>query len=89
MIAAVYARKSTEQSGVSDDQKPAQGQQILRRLIDGRVTFTPLENGTGYRFTGKGSFVKLQGNLPPHKGASPAGFDDLYQSEILGKMRAA
>lgn len=59
-------------------QQPAQGQQILCRLIDGRLTMEPLADRTGYRFHGTGNFAKLFGNLLPQKVASPRGTDDVW-----------
>ena len=53
----------------------AQGQQILRRLLVGRLTFTPTEDETGryYAFHGTGTLTKLVGGLVPHNVASPTG----------------
>ena len=52
-----------------------QGQQILRRLLVGRLTFTPTEDETGryYAFHGTGTLTKLVGGLVPHNVASPTG----------------
>ena len=53
----------------------AQGQQILRRLLVGRLIFTPTEDETGryYAFHGTGTLTKLVGGLVPHNAASPTG----------------
>jgi site-specific DNA recombinase len=69
-----------------------QAQQLLRRLIDGRLTMTPGEDQDGryYRFTGAGSWWRLLAGLGPtwrpivsalrpQKVASPTGFDASYK----------
>jgi hypothetical protein len=45
--------------------QPSQGNKSFGSFIDGRLTMTPLENGEGYRFSGRGSFMKLLGTLVP------------------------
>jgi site-specific DNA recombinase len=50
-----------------------QGQQVLRRLIVGRVTFTPEAEGY-YRFAGSGTVKPLLGGVIRNL-ASPAGFE--------------
>ena len=57
-----------------------QGQQILRRLLVGRLTFTPAEDDTGryYTFHGTGTLTKLVGGLVPQKLASPTGFEPVF-----------
>jgi hypothetical protein len=59
----------------------AQGQQILRRLVVGRLTFTP--HPDGYLFTGTGTLKPMLGGLV-QKGASPTGRVDLYQVKLRG-----
>ena len=68
-----------------------QGQQILRRLLVGRLTFTPAEDDTGryYTFHGTGTLTKLVGGLVPQKLASPTGFDTLWKGESRGRVKAA
>jgi hypothetical protein len=53
----------------------AQGQQILRKLIDGRLTFEPREDEKGrfYAFSGVGTVKKLLAGLVPQNVASPRG----------------
>ena len=50
----------------------AQGQQALRRLIDGRLTFTPRDGR--YEFRGVGTVEPMLGGLV-HKLVSPRGFE--------------
>ena len=52
----------------------AQGQQIPKRLVVGRLTFTP--HPDGYLFTGTGTLKPMLGGLV-QKGASPTGFERL------------
>jgi hypothetical protein len=63
-----------------------QGQQALRRLIDGRLTFTP--RGDYYEFRGIGTVEPVLGGLV-QKLASPRGLVDLYQIKIRGETRRA
>ncbi len=55
----------------------AQGQQILRKLIEGRLLMTPHPNDTPayYTFEGTGTLVGLLAGIVPHKVASPTGFE--------------
>jgi site-specific DNA recombinase len=57
-----------------------QGQQILKKLIDGRLLMTPCRNETpaNYRFEGTGTLVGLLAGLVPHKVASPRGFEPVF-----------
>jgi hypothetical protein len=64
----------------------AQGQQALRRLVHGRLTFTPVDDT--YRFEGIGTSEPVLGGLV-HKLVSPRGLVDLYQVEIRGETRRA
>jgi hypothetical protein len=64
----------------------AQGQQALRRLINGRLTFTPRDGF--YEFQGVGTVEPVLGGLV-QKLVSPRGFVDLYQLEIRGETRRA
>ena len=50
----------------------AQGQQILRKLIEGRLLMTPHPNDTPayYTFEGTGTLVGLLAGIVPHKVAS-------------------
>ena len=54
-----------------------QGQQILKKLIEGRLLMTPFADETPayYRFEGTGSLVGLLAGIVPQKGASPTGFE--------------
>ena len=54
-----------------------QGQQILRKLIDGRLLMTPYPDETPahYGFEGTGTLVGLLAGIVPHKVASPTGFE--------------
>ena len=54
-----------------------QGQQILRKLIDGRLLMTPYPDATPahYEFEGTGTLVGLLAGIVPHKVASPTGFE--------------
>jgi len=64
----------------------AQGQQALRRLIDRRLTFTPVDGY--YEFKGDGTVEPMLGGLV-QKLVSPRGLVDLYQLEIRGETRRA
>ena len=57
-----------------------QGQQILRRLLVGRLVFTPTADDAGryYAFHGTGTLTKLVGGLVPHNVASPTGFEPVF-----------
>jgi hypothetical protein len=52
-----------------------QGQQLLRRLIVGRLTVTPEKDAEGryYRFTGHGTWSRLLAGLVAQNVASPGG----------------
>ena len=54
---------------------PVQGQQVLKRLIDGRLTFEPTVEGDEryYRFTGTGTVEPLLAGQMVQKLASPRG----------------
>lgn len=66
-----------------------QGQQILRKLIEGRLTFEAREDAAGrlYAFSGVGTVAKLLAGLVPQDVASPTGNDDLYRVHIGGEAR--
>ena len=57
-----------------------QGQQLLRRLIVGRLVLTPERDAEGryYRFTGQGTYSRLLAGLRPHMVASPTGFEPVF-----------
>lgn len=57
-----------------------QGQQLLRRLIVGRLALIPErdEEGRYYRFTGQGTYSRLLAGLVPHMVASPRRPTRLY-----------
>ena len=57
-----------------------QGQQILRKLIDGRLLMTPYPDETPahYSFEGTGTLVGLLAGIVPHKVASPTGFEPVF-----------
>ena len=57
--------------------RAAQGQQILRKLIDGRLLLTPHADKTPayYEFEGTGTLTGLLAGIVPHKLASPTGFE--------------
>jgi hypothetical protein len=59
----------------------AQGQQALRRLIEGRLTFTP--TGAFYTFQGVGTIEPVLGGVV-QKLASPPGFDELCKLQSGG-----
>ena len=56
---------------------PAQGQQILKKLIDGRLLMTPqlTQTESYYEFEGTGTLAGLLAGVVPHKWASPTGFE--------------
>ena len=58
-----------------------QGQQILRKLIDGRLLLTPHidETPAYYEFSGIGTLTGLLSGIVPHKLASPTGFEPVLQ----------
>ena len=53
-----------------------QAQQVLRRLVIGRLVFTPQEGGF-YTFVGKGTVRPLLGNVVRML-ASPTGFEPVF-----------
>ena len=53
-----------------------QAQQVLRRLVIGRLTFTPQADGY-YAFSGKGTVEPLLGGIV-RKLASPTGFEPVF-----------
>lgn len=66
----------------------AEGQRVLRALIDGRLNLTPIE-GTYYRFEGVGTLAPvLTGVLPhvPHNLASPTPASWNHIVEWLGLL---
>jgi hypothetical protein len=63
----------------------AQGQQALRRLIDGRLTLTP--HGDHYAFRAVGTFEPVLGGVV-HKLASPTGTGEWCNLEAVGKVAA-
>lgn len=84
MIAAIYCRKSTEQSGVSDDQKSVARQSDHARqyaerkgwTIEDRFVF--VDDGiSGAEFSNRPGFVRLMNTLKPL-----APFEILIMSEI-------
>ena len=68
-----------------------QGQQILKKLIEGRLLMTPYAHHTPayYRFEGTGTLVGLLAGIVPQKGASPTGPGRLWTVERLGFLQAA
>ncbi len=60
---------------------PAQGQQILRKLLDGRLLMTPHADETRayYEFEGTGTITGLLAGIVSHKWASPTGFEPVSQ----------
>ena len=68
---------------------PVQGQQVLERLIDGRLTFEPTADGEEryYRFTGTGTVEPLLAGQVVQKLASPTGKNILYQVDLVGEAR--
>lgn len=66
---------------------PVQGQQILRKLIDGRLTLTahPEEVVAYYEFKGTGTLTGLLAGSVPHKLASPTGTVLSYQPVFRGQ----
>jgi DNA invertase Pin-like site-specific DNA recombinase len=84
MIAAIYARKSTDQSGVSDDQKSvarqveharADGTCKGRAIADDKVY---VDDGiSGAEFANRPAFVRLMNTLKPRR----APFQVLVMSE--------
>ena len=83
MIAAIYARKSTEQHGVADDQKSVTRQVEHARAFARRKGWTVsashiyIDDGiSGAEFARRPGFVRLINALRPH-----APFDALIMSE--------
>jgi DNA invertase Pin-like site-specific DNA recombinase len=64
-----------------------QAQQVLRRLIVGRLVFTPQADGF-YKFSGKGTVKPLLGGVI-RKLASPAGFGRLWYWQVEREIRFA
>ena len=70
-----------------------QGQQILRKLIDGRLLMTPHPNHTPayYTFEGTGTLVGLLAGIVPHKVASPTGLELNFElppaEEVFGWLQ--
>jgi hypothetical protein len=57
-----------------------QGQQLLRRLIVGRLVVTPEADAEGrfYRFKGQGTLSRLLAGMGPQNVASPTGFEPVF-----------
>ena len=53
-----------------------QAQQVLRRLVKGRLTFTPTSNGT-YKFCGVGTVQPVLARVVQNM-ASPTGFEPVF-----------
>ena len=68
-----------------------QGQQILRKLIDGRLLMTPYPDDTPahYRFEGTGTLVGLLAGIVPLKVASPRGTDPILCHDYQLNIAAA
>ena len=69
-----------------------QGQQVLQKLIEGRLTFEPREDATGRydAFRGVSRVTKLLAGLVPQNVASPTGNAETYlERSIVGDTRAA
>jgi DNA invertase Pin-like site-specific DNA recombinase len=72
MIAAIYARKSTDQSGVADDQKSVRRQVENARAyatkkgwtVDERFVFVD-DNISGSEFDKRPGFLRLMNSLKP------------------------
>jgi hypothetical protein len=52
------------------ERQPIQARQILRKLLAGRLTFTPLPDLAGYEIRGQASYGKLLGGLVPAGGTT-------------------
>ncbi len=66
-----------------------QGQQVLKRLIEGRLTFTPREDY--YEFHGTGTIQPLISGVVQvvQDVASPTGLDTLWIGDSRGTVKAA
>lgn len=77
-------------------EQPVKARQIVGKLLDGRLTFTPGEDESGrfYRFEGRGALGRLlAGVLSPRdlplSVVTPAGFDTTWSVEIQGLARVS
>jgi hypothetical protein len=73
-LAASVQARLTDWQGLLERQ-PAQARQILRKLLVGRLVFTPKADQTGawYEFTGQATYGKLLAGVAGSKGWCPRG----------------
>ena len=91
----VEALRATLEEKLSDwrgllRRRVEQGQQILRKLIDGRLVLTPVKTvrGTRYEFCGTANLLRILGSFVPHKMASPRGNSEAYKRRGTFKRAA-
>ena len=82
LMTIVPGRPGTEHGSVE-----VQGQQVLKRLIDGRLTFEPTADGDERysTFSGSGTVEPLLAGQVVQKLASPTGLDQV--DRISGRFR--
>jgi site-specific DNA recombinase len=61
--------------------QPQLARQIVKKLVDGPIRFTPKRDATGrgyFEFEAEGTFAKMLGNLGSISVASPTGFEPVF-----------
>ncbi len=74
--------------------QPVQARQMLAKLLDGRLVFTPTEDGTVYEFEGKGRVEPVLAGVvgevatggPAKAGGSPWRFEPVLSPEGTGRI---
>jgi hypothetical protein len=88
-IRALLNERVAEWRGLLRKHAPV-ARQMLRKLIEGRIVFTPQPETRSYRFVISGSLVKFfNGIVCPQGMASPGGTARSWTREIPGKVKAA
>jgi site-specific DNA recombinase len=74
----ILRSKLTEWRGLLREHAP-RARQMLRKLIEGRIVFTPDQKGVRYSFTFKGTMANVfNGLVDPFAVASPTGFEPVF-----------